>query len=176
MNETISTIQNRRSTRRFKPDLIGRKELDAIIDAGLHAPSTMNQQSWDFTVLRSKDKIDALNDASKKAMEEKGYGTGASQIFYNAPVVVIVSFQKDAMFPTADCSAAIQNMLLAAHSLGIGSCWIGGAITYFTSDEHGAEFGVPDTHSPFFTIAFGYAEGNPGTMPARKSGTVRFID
>ncbi|HBD95232.1 MAG: hypothetical protein A2015_09530 [Spirochaetes bacterium GWF1_31_7] len=176
MNETINMILERRSTRKFKPDMLGRNELDAIINAGIYAPSAMNQQSWDFTVIRSQEKIDLLNENSKKALAEMNYSNSHDHIFYHAPVVIIVSFHKEAMFPMADCSATIQNMLIAAHSLGIGSCWIGGAITYFTTGDRNREFDIPETHKPYFTIALGYEDYTDANRPARKSGTFRFLE
>ena len=164
MNETIKTILSRRSVRRFGNDAVSLP----IIDAALHAPGAMNQQPWDFTVITSLEKINALGEASNMAINKNGDAINAD-IFYKAPVVVVVSMQKGELLPMADCGTAVKNMLLAAHSLGIGSCSIDGTIPYFTSANCNGEFGIPETHSPYFAVALGCADGE------RKNGVVRYM-
>ena len=182
MNGVISAIHSRRSVRKYKPEQIKEEELNEIITAGLYAPSAVNQQSWHFTVIRDKVKIDSLAADVKgllhthKNEHVRGYAKIEKyHVFYNAPAVVLVSLDNDALNPLADCSAAIQNMLLAAESLGIGSCWIGMTSVYFTDTSHNAEFGIPEGFQPRFAVCLGYPAAEKGKAPARRAGTINYL-
>lgn len=182
MNEVTKTIENRRSVRKYRPEQIKDEELEAIIRAGLYAPSAVNQQSWHLTVIRNKEILDSLSRSAKETLAAgdneylKGYAKMEKfHVFYNAPTAVLVSFDKGAMAPMADCSAAIQNMLLAAESFGIGSCWIGLTSMYFTDTSKNGAFGIPATHKPYFAVTFGYPDGRKPSAPARREDTVNFL-
>jgi nitroreductase len=94
---------------------------------------------------------------------------GKFHVFHGAPTVVLVATRKDAVSPVPDASAAVQNMLLAAESLGIGSCWIGFAHFFFTSPERYGKFEIPDGYAVNFGVALGYRTAEPpADPPARK--------
>ena len=132
MNETLKVIRERRSIRYFREEQIKEKELQAILEAGIYAPSARNGQPWHFTVIQNKGLIDRLNRDfkelarnsdhayAKRAANIKGY-----HVFHNAPTVIILSGDEDNHYSIVDCAAAVQNILLAAESLGIGTCWVG---------------------------------------------------
>ena len=183
MNQIIETIKNRRSVRRYKREELRKEELDAIIEAGLFAPSAINQQSWHFTVIRNRDVIDRLNLNVKGLLHThsdehvRGFAKmDKFHVFYNAPAVVLVSLEQKALVPLSDCSAAIQNMLLAAESLGIGSCWVGMTSVYFTDESHNADFGIPEGFLPRYAVCLGYPDAPKGNAPKRREGTVNYID
>ena len=183
MNEIIAAIKSRRSVRRYKADPIGRDELDAIVEAGLFAPSAINQQSWHFTVIRNKEVIDRLSLGVKGLLHThsdehvRGFAKmDKYHVFYDAPAVVLVSLDQKALAPMSDCSAAIQNMLLAAESLGIGSCWVGMTSVYFTDASHNADFGIPEGFQPRYAVCLGYPDAPKGKAPKRREGTVNYID
>lgn len=182
MNEVLAAIKNRRSVRRYKPEQLKDDELLSILDAGLSAPSAVNQQSWHFTVIRNSGIIDSLAAKVKGLLhthpDEHVRGFAKSEkfhVFYHAPAVVLVSLDTKALAPMADCSAAIQNMLLAAESLGIGSCWVGMASVYFTDTSHNAELGIPESFQPRYAVCLGYPAGEKGKAPARREGTVNYL-
>jgi nitroreductase len=77
-------------------------------------------------------------------------------IFYNAPTVVILAAQKDALSPVADVCAALQNMLIAAESLGVGSCWMGFVPFYFSDATSHKKIGIPDGYEVLYGLALGY--------------------
>ena len=118
MNETLNTILTRRSTRKFSDKPIPEEELELIVQAALHAPSGMGLQTWQFTVVRSREKIQMLASAIEKALDRQGYD------MYQPRVLVIPSNEKQSRFGREDDACAMENMFLAAHSLGIGSVWI----------------------------------------------------
>ncbi|GAB4034774.1 MAG: hypothetical protein Fur0012_14830 [Elusimicrobiota bacterium] len=97
-------------------------------------------------------------------------------IFYNAPVVIIVSMLKSAMSPLVDCSAAIENMLLDAESMDIGSCWIGLAHFWFSKKEEVKLLELPEGYEPCYAVAFGYKDQRPSRALPRKANTVRYIE
>lgn len=182
MNDVLAAIKNRRSVRRYKPEQIKDEELAAIIDAGLSAPSAVNQQSWHFTVIQNSGIIDSLAAKVKGLLDThpnehvRGFAKSSTfHVFYHAPTVVIVSLDGNALSPMADCSAAIQNMLLSAQSLGIGSCWIGMTSVYFTDASHNGEFGISDGFLPRYAVCLGYPVDTQGKAPARREGTVNYL-
>ncbi|MRR10824.1 nitroreductase family protein, partial [bacterium] len=132
MNPVIEAIRARRSIRSYKPDQVTEAELAAILEAGCFAPSAMNGQPWHFTAVQDKAVLDRLSAQVKAVLAamdnpriKERLQDPAWHAFYNAPTVVIVSGRQDALFHVTDCAAATQNLLLAAHSLGIGSCRVG---------------------------------------------------
>jgi nitroreductase len=185
MNETIKTIKNRRSVRSFKSEPIKEEELKTILEAGLYAPSAGNKQSWHFTVIRNKDIIDELNASTKEAVKktsEERYVQLANNekfhIFYNAPAVIIVSGEEKASMPQVDCAAATENILLAAESLGIGSCWIGFTAFLFSGDngnKYNKELKIPAGYKPYYSIALGYKSNGNALAPERRTNTVSYI-
>jgi len=97
-------------------------------------------------------------------------------LFYGAPVVIVVSMRRDALSPLVDCSAAIENMLIAAESLDLGTCWIGLARYYFTRKEARARLKIPAGYEPCYAVALGYKDQRPARAPQRKAGAVNYID
>ena len=183
MNDVIKNILSRRSVRRFKTDQIPDDDLNLILEAAKSAPSGMNAQSWHFTVIQNKKKLERLNsliinstmsssdDITKKTLN----------YFYNAPTVIIVSNEAEsssASTPEFDSSAALQNIFLAAHSLGIGSCWI--QILTYTDDasdvrDYLTELGVPKNNKVYGTAIIGYQDGEINSDIPKKEGTVNIV-
>jgi nitroreductase len=185
MNETLKNIRNRRSTRAFQAEQIKDEELQAIIDAGIYAPSATNQQPWHFTVVQNKDIIDRLSNAFKEIAKKsdneyvKKFGENEKfHVFYNAPTVILVSGDENNKYASVDCAAALENMLIAAESLEIGSCWIG-LIAYLLNSEEGKgfikELGIPQGFKQIHSVCLGYKKVNLTNAPARKENTVNYV-
>jgi nitroreductase len=118
MNETIRTLLERRSIRKFKPEQIKDDELNAILKAGMYAPSGANQQSALFVVVQDKETLAKLS-----AMNAAVLGKDIDP-YYGAPTLILVFADRSKVTPVEDGSLALGNMFNAAASLGIGSCWI----------------------------------------------------
>lgn len=185
MNETIETILNRRSVRVYSEDQIKQEDLELILQAGLYAPSGCNMQPWHLTVVQNQEIINKLNDETKnellkcdneyfrKFAENEKYN-----VFYNAPTIVVISGEKAALVPETDCSAATENMMLAAEALDVGSCWIG-LVTYLFKSKKGKEYievlEIPEGYEPYHAITLGYKKiANPKPQP-RRENTVNYI-
>jgi len=182
MNEVISVIKSRRSVRAYKEEQIKEHELQAILEAGLWAPSAHNSQPWHLTVIQDPDLIHHISDVSTKAMAKSEVkwmariGQSGRSIFHNAPTVIIVSGKEEEFLdPLIDCSAATQNLLLAAEALEIGSCWIGLIRFFFDQEEEVEKLQLPEGHKPFYAVCLGYKVRMNGQGPARASGTVSYI-
>lgn len=163
MNEVLKIIASRRSVRGFKTGQIGEPELELILASGIQAPSGHNDQSCYFVAVQNRELIDELSDGCKQAMRKVPVDWIAElgrndkyHIFYNAPTVIIVAARRDAVSPLPDACAAIENMLVAAESLGIGSCWMGFAAFYFTGPEQYRKLGIPEGYEVHYGIALGY--------------------
>lgn len=185
-NETLRSIKNRRSLRSFEPEQLRDNELETIVNAGLFAPSAVNQQSWHFTVIQNKDVMKRMSEDTKEYLKKSDnpHFQEMSQradfsIFHNAPSAILVSGDTKAVMPEADCAAAMQNILLAAESLGIGSCWVDTPIHVFNSEkaeQWKRELGIPEGYKPLHAACLGYKSSAPAPeVPLRKENAVNYI-
>ena len=185
MNLVLDTIKSRRSNRAFKKEVqVSNEELEKVLEAGIWAPSGHNHQPYFFTAIQNEELIEELNYLSKESgknfsdeMIRKMCENEMLDIFYGAPTVIIVSYDKEALTPIEDTSAAVQNILLAAQSLGIASCWIGIPRKYFSeiTDEKKEKFGIPKGFIPCHVVALGYAKAEILNAPKRSKEYVKFM-
>lgn len=179
-NETLETIKKRRSIRKFKEDQIKKEELDAILEAAIYAPTGHNDQPWHFTVIQNKNLLNTISALTNEAMRKSEVkwiaklGEKNRHIFFNAPTVVIVSGRKNGYSPLTDCSAAIQNMLLAAESLNIGSLWNGLVELFFKMDQV-KELNIPEGFEPYYAVALGYKDCEQPKTPERNKDVYSYI-
>lgn len=185
MNDVIQNILNRRSVRVYKEEQIKNEDLELILKSGLYAPSACNTQPWHFTVVQNKEIMSILNIETKKEMLNSGNElfkkTGSNEsydIFYKAPTIIVVSGEKDSIKPQTDCAAAVENMLIAAESLSIGSCWIG-LLAYLFMSNRACEFvkllNIPENYEPYYAITLGYKKYQNPKPPQRRENTVSYI-
>ena len=131
-NPVLQAIADRRSNRGYEAAQITKEQLDILLAAAEQAPSARNSQAWHFTVVQNKELIAEINEECKKAMNREG----DVDVFYSAPTVIFISYDPEA-HPWAylDCGIAVQNIALAAHSIGLGSVIIGMAMMAFGGDK-----------------------------------------
>ncbi len=182
MNEVLKVIKNRRSVRKYKAEQINQESIEAIIEAGIYAPTAHNDQPWHFTVVQNHELLEHINEIAKGDMEKSDvewiHKMGSNPNFhltYHAPTLIIVSGRKDGMAWTADCSAAIQNMLIAAESMDIGSVWLGLLRFYFDHEDEVKKLGIPEGYQPYYGVAFGYKEKDQLNAPKRNMDVVNYI-
>ena len=130
MNQVIQTIKERRSCRDFKSDMLPDDIIQQICEAGTFAPTGMNRQSPIIIAVKDKDLRDKLSVMNAQIMGKENFDP-----FYNAPVILIVLADKAAPTYLYDGSLVMQNLMLAAQSLGLGSIWIHRAKEEFHSEE-----------------------------------------
>ena len=131
MNEMMKGMKERRSIRKFKPEMPAKEDLEQIIEAGLYAANGMGKQAAITVAVTNKEARDKLSAANSKI---GGWKEGFDP-FYGAPVVLIVLADKNWANRVYDGSLVMGNMMLAAHSLGLGSIWIHRAKEEFESGE-----------------------------------------
>ena len=173
MNEVIKNIETRRSVRKFKSDMLPTEIIDEIIETGTYAASGMNRQPSIIIAVTDKEVRDKLSRLNAKIM-----GTPNMAPFYGAPVVLIVLADKS--YPTYlyDGSLVMGNLMLAAHSLNIGSCWIHRAKEEFEMEE-GKEIlkslGIDGEYEGIGHCILGYTDGKEPEAPPRKENCVYHI-
>lgn len=174
MNDVLETIKTRRSIRKFKPDMVPQEILDRIIEAGTYAATGKNRQSpiiLQVTNREVRDRISRLNCAIG------GWEAGFDP-FYGAPAILIVLARKDSPHRVYDGSLVMGNLMLAAHALGVGSCWIHRAREEFETEEGAAllrSLGITEEYEGIGHCALGYADGDYPAAPPRKENWVYSI-
>lgn len=168
MNHTLQTLQERRSVRRYRPEQIRPEELDAILTAGTWAPSAMGRQPSVMVVVQDKETIAYLSKLNAEIQ-----GNPGTDPFYGAPTVVIV-LSEGANF-LQDGSLVMGNLMNAAWSLGVASCWINRALELFDRPEGKAllrKWGLPETLRGVGNCILGYAQGEIPAPKPRKDGYI----
>lgn len=170
--DLLKFIETRRSVRSFKPDMIPEDVLEKIITAGTYAATGMNRQSPVILAVTDPQMRDRLSKMNAQAM-------GASNDpFYGAPVVLVVLADKSRPTYVYDGSLVMGNLMLAAHALGIGSCWIHRAKEEFESPE-GKEIlkslGIQGDYEGIGHCVLGYVDGEYPKAAPRKENWVYSI-
>jgi len=190
MSDFYKIIKERRSIRRFKPDPVPKEVLEKIIKIGMWAPSAMNTQPWEFYVFtgKARDEIvqilskaaqgitQRLRELFKEKMQKltlgffKNMGGAPAIILVLAHRLPVVQYQEGAI---QSCAAAIQNLLLAAHSEGLGACWMTGPL--WVEDEILAYLGRQENARLVAAIPIGYPDQTP-PVPPRKHETIHWLE
>ena len=171
MNPILEGIKERRSIRKFKPELPEKKDLEQIIEAGLYAASGKGLQSSIIVAVTDRALRDRLMEMNRKI---GGWQEGFDP-FYGAPAVLLVLADKSSPNHVYDGSLTMGNMMLAAHALGLGSCWINRAREEFDSDEGKAilrELGIEGDWEGIGHCIVGFIDGEAPAPKERKSGRV----
>ena len=182
---TLDAINTRRSTRRFKSYHIEQEKLETIIEAGRYAPSGGNSQTCHFIVVRNKEVLAKLAELAQSAfakmeITERTYKSIANSIraskkgnyvfHYDPDTLIIVANQKDYGNNIADCACALENMMIAANELDLGSVWIN-QLKWLNEDETLLEYertlGLEENERIYGALAVGYAD-TEDDLPCRK--------
>lgn len=184
--ELREAVYGRRAVRAYDSDPVDDGLLRQLIDAAIQAPSAVNQQPWSFTVLRNQALLDRIS------RESKGYMLGTLsagptgdhfrkllsdpnfQIFYHAPVLVLISAVSESPWAVEDCSLAAENLMLSAYAAGLGTCWIGFAQKWLATPQGKDAIGIPPAHLPVAPIIVGRPKTAPAPVP-RKEPDIRWL-
>ena len=171
----IQTMLSRHSVRSFTDRPINRKILETLISAGIQAPTGHNLQTWRFTIVINATVIERIKTIGKEiAIREKTGFYG----FNNPNVLILVSNDRRNDCGIQDASCATENILLAAHSLGLGGCWLNGLTRICDQPEIRTllnELNIPKTHLVYSMIALGYPKSED-KAPVRKTNVVNWIE
>ena len=171
MNDIIQNMMSRRSISKYKPEQIKVEELELILQAGAYAPSGKGAQPVHLVVIQDKAAIAQLSKMNADIM-----GT-TSDPFYGAPTVIVVLADKARPTFCEDGSLVLGNLMNAAHSVGVDSCWIHRARQEFDSDEGKAllkKWGIEGDYEGIGQVILGYAAGPaPEPAPRKENYIVR---
>ena len=172
MNEIIKAMETRRSIRGYKEDMVPEELIAEVVEAGTYAATGMGRQSPIILAVTNKEVRDRLSKVNAKIMGTTG------DPFYGAPVVLVVLADKSRPTYLYDGSLVMGNLMLAAHALDIGSCWIHRAKEEFESAE-GQEIlkdlGIEGEYEGIGHCVLGYVDGEyPATHP-RKDNWVYYV-
>ena len=187
----LEFIKSRRSTRRFKDIAVEDEKLNSILEAGRYAPSGGNSQSTHFIVIKNSGVLQELAEIVQQEFEKmevvpgmyrsiansiKASKNGNYVFHYNAPVLIVTANQKDYGNNIADCSCALENMMLMANYLDLGSCWIN-QLKWLNENpvilKYMEGLGMKESERVYGALAVGYADtedGFPVREPLKRTG------
>ena len=169
MNEILNNMKTRRSIRKYKDEMIPDEIIDQIIEAGTYAASGRNHQASIIIAVKDQTVRNQLSNLNAQVM-----GVDSDPL-YGAPVVLVVLAKKDWPTHVYDGSLVMGNLMLAAHSLNVGSCWIHRAKEVFEMDE-GKEIlkslGIEDEYEGIGNCILGYVDGDMPEAAPRKDNYV----
>ncbi|NLI56599.1 hypothetical protein GX420_06445 [bacterium] len=146
MNDILEIIKSRRSIRNYKNEKIKDEEILKIVEAGRWAPSASNNQPWRFIIVQNKELIKKIGDACKILT--------INSFVEKAPLIFIIYTEKKHRWVELDCGICAENMMLEAHSIGIGSCFVGA----FKENRIKEIINLPEDLNVVGLITFGYKE------------------
>ena len=171
-NEVLNVIKKRRSIRTYKADAIPEEILNAVLEAGTFAPTGGGKQSPIIVAITSPQYRKKIAELNAEVMGAE------SDPYYGAPVVVLVLADGNTNIFIEDGSCVLENMMLAAHAIGLGSCWIYAAKVLFSTEEGAAfqkELGLSETDQIVGSIAVGYPDGAAPQPKPRKESFFRIV-
>ena len=174
MNEVLNCLLTRRSVKKYLSQPVEKEKLDAVLEAGTYAACGMGRQAGKIVVLQNPDDI-----AQLEKMNASILGNPAAHPFYGAPTVCVVFADTSVGTWVEDGSLVIGNMLAAAHSLGVGSCWIHRAKEEFESEEGKAllkKWGIEGDYEGIGHCVLGYAAAELPAAKPRKENYVYYVE
>lgn len=163
-------LKNRRSVRKYTGEQVRDDQLDAILEAGLYAPSGMNTQNTVMVAVRDKETRDQLSKMNAAVMGSE------NDPFYGAPCVIVVLAEPERYTWLEDGALVMGNLMNAAYEMGLGSCWIHRAQQMFESEEGKAllrKWGLREDLKGVGNCILGYPEEVPEARPRRDGRIVK---
>lgn len=165
----MDAIQARRSVRSYAPRRLDQATIRTLLAAAVRAPTAVHQEPWSFLVVQDAEKLKHLSDRAKRFFVEEARRTHLDRgghapevferpdfnIFYDAGTLIAICANPAAPFASADCWLAAENLMLAAVSLGLGTCVIGSAVSGLNSPETKTELGIPAELSAIAPVIVG---------------------
>ena len=169
MNEVLNCIKTRRSIRCYKSDMPTNEEIMTVLEAGVAAPTGRNCQGVIFVAITDREMRDRYAKANAAVMGAE------NDPFYNAPVIIVALTDKATSCCDYNGPIALENMMLAAHSIGLGSCWIHRAKQVFEQEEWKEvlrSLGLEGDYEGVGNLALGYIDGEYPAEKAKNPGRI----
>jgi len=188
-NAVLDCIYARRSVRSYSIKPVTDDIVREVIKAGFHAPNGLNLQKLRFSVVTNKAKLKTFSDSGKKLylqyMKEIGFSSPFLEgelnnpnynLFYDAPVAIFIFAAPGILAAGTDASLAAENMMIAATSFGLGSCYVGMAAGLAKDKDFMNEVNVPQDHTMKGVIILGYTKNDPGPSQRAKPQILSWIN
>lgn len=178
-NPVIKTIMARRSIRKYLDKPVEHEKLEVIAKCGINAPSGSNRQPWLLRIVENQELLAEINQVYVKVnAQQVRRDKNFKNMFRNAPnIIVVCSPSKGG--GEEDAGMLAENMMLAAHSLGLGTCCLGGVVRFLSSHKQAEffleELNIPADYKINFIIAIGYPDEEPAAKP-RDTSKIMYID
>lgn len=175
----MNAIYHRRSVRSYAPTPVSSETLHELLEAAIQAPTALHEEPWEFVVIQDKALLRVISEQAKIGLKEQlAAGAGLSplhdmtspdfNIFYNAGTAILICSRMTGPFVAADCWLAAENLMLAAHAMGLGSCVIGSALAALNSGLK-TELGIPADMAVYVSLIVGYPLSSDPAPSPRKS-------
>ncbi|MEA4977911.1 MAG: nitroreductase family protein [Methanomassiliicoccaceae archaeon] len=188
MNPVLENINTRVSVREYTEEKVPEETIMDLLKAGFRGPNAMNRQALAFAVVENRERAKEYSDRAKnlriegeklKCSPNEGIIDKLSRedfnIFFNSPVQIFIFASPDAVEPVEDASIAAENIMLAAHSMGLGSCFIGFAQGLGRDTGFRKDLGVPDDHMYLAAITLGRPAGQTPVKPRKEVKVLGWI-
>lgn len=188
MPDFFDILETRRTVRSYTTESVSRKDLQELIDYAILAPSGMNQQPWRFTVITDRQVITRLNGLIVAILHSPQYAgllqneglrqalsDPAFDIFYGAPAVIAISADPTAPSAAIDCQLAAENLFLAAHAKGLGTCYMGFLMFGRDDPEVRSLLRIDDGHQLMAATIVGHPDVRPEGRPNRDPAPVEWV-
>lgn len=174
-NPVIRTIMERRSVRKYKDTPVPHELLEVIARCGVNAPNGMNRQPWAVRIVESQEWIQGVTaEFVKKNKDMAARDTNFKNMFRNAPNVIVIATEKGENL--IDAGLLGENMVLAAQSLGLGTCCLGGPVQFVKNDAAAAPYLAKLNLPEGYEIAYMIAVGYPDEQPAAKERDLNKVE
>lgn len=182
--DIITAIETRRSGRSYEERVVQQEVLTQLIELGTKAATGSNMQPWGFLCIEGREELDAMSEQIKKELAAnidsvphlKQYETWLTNpkfnVFNRASNALVIYGDTSSYYYREDCSMAAGNIMLAAHSMGIGTCWLGFAEFYMNTPEFKQAHHVPDNYELVCVMSLGYS--NIKMEPPKRKPPVMF--
>ncbi|CEG57271.1 nitroreductase family protein [Legionella fallonii] len=177
----MDVIYNRRAVRDYLPQKIDQDLIHTLLNAAIQAPTAMHEEPWSFVIIQNKDLLNHLSESTKHLVLTETKNAEHQQakhiidlvkpadfnVFYNAETLIIIYSKFYGDFVAADCWLATENLMLAAHANGLGTCVIGFAVKALNTPEWKDELGIPAEMTAIAPIIVGWPAGKTPPSPRK---------
>ncbi|HET8761146.1 MAG TPA: nitroreductase family protein [Nitrospiria bacterium] len=184
--DVMEAINQRHSVRDYLPRRLDRDTIRALLAAAVRAPTAMHGEPWAFAILQDSDALKRLSDRAKTLFAEEArrlhldqsgraldiFSAPEFNIFYNATTLIVICGKPIGPFVAADCWLAAENLMLAAHAMGLGTCVIGSALLALNEPAGKAVAGIPTDHTAFAALIAGVPRGDTSPTPRKAPNIV----
>lgn len=181
----INNILNRRAIRKYTDQQVSREQIDTIMKCAIFAPSALNKQPWEMRVVQNPDILKEINQRFLNYAEGKEFQGSAAKyrepgfsIFHNAPTLIVIASDKQSNSAKMDVGIALQNILLSADALGLGTCPLGTLVSILNLPENAdilKLLNIPEGYEVAINVSLGYPAESP-QAPVRYTEKVKIIE